>query len=561
MVRRASRLQPDVDRHRRGGRERPHEVLDQARVERADHLRRDLDLVDDERAPREIQRDLDRGLVERHGDRREPPDALLVAQRLRQRLPHRDAHVLHGVVPVDLEVALRRHLQVPPGVRAQLLQHVIEERQSGVGGRGPRAVQRQLHADVGLLRGAHHRGGACDIGHAASTSSSADRNRSTSSVVPAVTRSAFGNDGREVADEHAAVHQTLPHLGGGLRRHEQDEVRVGGIDRDVGHRAERGEDPVALVADRVQDRHGFLRVAERGDAGGLRDGRQVVREADALQVTDHVGRPERVADPRAGQRERLRHRARDDDVRVVGDERQARRAAELDVRLVDDDEGVGPPGEGRHRVHRLRVPGRVVRRADEHDVGSRADGRRDAVLREREAVAQRQRHDVGLRQPRDPRVQEVRGFEHRGAPAGAAVRLEELRQDLVRAVRRPRAVERVTDGRGQLLAEPGHLSVGVPVERERRDLVRELVGEPLRERQRALVRVQPRGHRQLRRDVRRHVAHARSRGRGHDAPSVIRASMAAACPTSPSLRAIVDVSGARRVADAAVISTTERTVT
>jgi hypothetical protein len=40
----------------------------------------------------------------------------------------------------------------------------------------------------------------------------------------------------------------------------------------------------------------------------------------------------------------------------------------------------------------------------------------------------------------------------------------------------------MTDGRGQLLAEPRHLSVGIPVEREGRDLVRELVGEPLRER-------------------------------------------------------------------------------
>jgi len=120
------------------------------------------------------------------------PDTSLVAQRLGQRLPHGDADVLHRVMTVDLQVALRRYFEIPSRVRAELLQHVVEERQSGVGGRGSRAVERQLHSDVGLLSGAHHRSGAWGIGHAASTSSSADKNRSTSCVVPAVTRSAFG---------------------------------------------------------------------------------------------------------------------------------------------------------------------------------------------------------------------------------------------------------------------------------------------------------------------------------------------------------------------------------
>ncbi len=38
------------------------------------------------------------------------------------------------------------------------------------------------------------------------------------------------------------------------------------------------------VADRVEDRQGLVRVAERDDAGGLRERGQVVREPDALQV-------------------------------------------------------------------------------------------------------------------------------------------------------------------------------------------------------------------------------------------------------------------------------------
>ena len=47
---------------------------------------------------------------------------------------------------------------------------------------------------------------------------------------------------------------------------------------------------------------------------------------------------EHVAEPGARHRERLRERAHDRDVRVLGDERRGAVAAELDVGLVDDDE-------------------------------------------------------------------------------------------------------------------------------------------------------------------------------------------------------------------------------
>ena len=105
VVGRAPRLQSDVDRELGRLRERAHEVLDEPGVERADHLGRDVDLVHDERAAGQVERDLDRGLVERHGDRGEPAHAGLVAERLLQRLPQREAHVLGRVVAVDLEVA------------------------------------------------------------------------------------------------------------------------------------------------------------------------------------------------------------------------------------------------------------------------------------------------------------------------------------------------------------------------------------------------------------------------------------------------------------------------
>ena len=89
-------------------RERPDEVLDEARVERADRLGRHVDLVQHEVAPGQVERHLDRGLVQRDDDRREPADPRLVAERLGERLPDREPDVLDGVVAVDVQVALAR---------------------------------------------------------------------------------------------------------------------------------------------------------------------------------------------------------------------------------------------------------------------------------------------------------------------------------------------------------------------------------------------------------------------------------------------------------------------
>src|SRR5437899_2299432 len=54
--------------------ERTPELLRELRVERADPLRLRVDLVDEEGTTREVERDLDQRLVERHGRAAEPPD-------------------------------------------------------------------------------------------------------------------------------------------------------------------------------------------------------------------------------------------------------------------------------------------------------------------------------------------------------------------------------------------------------------------------------------------------------------------------------------------------------
>ena len=83
------------------------------------------------RAPGEIDDDARQRLVERHVGVAVARDALLVAERLGQRLAERDADVLDGVVRVDVQVALGLDLEVDHAVPRDLVEHVVEERHAG----------------------------------------------------------------------------------------------------------------------------------------------------------------------------------------------------------------------------------------------------------------------------------------------------------------------------------------------------------------------------------------------------------------------------------------------
>ena len=125
-------------------------------------------------------------------------------------------------------------------------------------------------------------------------------------------------------------------------------------------------------------------------------------------------------------------------------------------------------------------------------------------------------------------------------------------------------VDRVHRGRGELASSRRICAVGVAVQREVADRLRELLHEGLGQRVRAFVRVQPHGHVELRRVVDLDVAEARP-GIGADAhaspASSARASIAFAWPTSPSARAIAEVPGVKRRAASGDIWITELTVT
>ena len=110
-----------------------------------------VDLVDEERPARQVERDLHERFVERHERVGEPAHAGLVAERLLERGAEHDADVFDRVVQVDLEVAVGLDREVEPGVLAELFEHVVEERDAGRRRRVAGAVDVEREVDRRLL--------------------------------------------------------------------------------------------------------------------------------------------------------------------------------------------------------------------------------------------------------------------------------------------------------------------------------------------------------------------------------------------------------------------------
>ena len=66
------------------------------------------------------------------------------------RLPQRDADILHRVVVVDMQVALRRQGQIEQCMAGQQFQHVIEETDPGLDRDRTAPVEIQGQIDIGF---------------------------------------------------------------------------------------------------------------------------------------------------------------------------------------------------------------------------------------------------------------------------------------------------------------------------------------------------------------------------------------------------------------------------
>ncbi len=76
--------------------------------------------------------------------------SLFVAERFDQCLAEHDADIFHGVVKIDLRVALGAHLELEKRVLAEQRQHVIKKRDARLHARAAMTVDGQLDQNVGL---------------------------------------------------------------------------------------------------------------------------------------------------------------------------------------------------------------------------------------------------------------------------------------------------------------------------------------------------------------------------------------------------------------------------
>src|SRR5687767_4018810 len=167
------------------------EIRDQLTLQIADTL--DLELQIDHRMwpPAEIDRRHTKRFVHRHDEVAGAIDALAVAERLQRRFTERNAHVLNGVMLIDVEISIRTQRQVEAAVTRKQLEHVVEEADSGPDVVLPLAIDDQLAANLRLRRLAVDSGPTyfchCPC-LTAITSSSAPIAASVCSMIPAVIR-------------------------------------------------------------------------------------------------------------------------------------------------------------------------------------------------------------------------------------------------------------------------------------------------------------------------------------------------------------------------------------
>ena len=134
----------DVDAGARIGREGVVELLEELRVHVADLWGREGGAPDQVGPVRQVDGAAGQGLV--HRDDREPeaPDAPEVPKGLADRLAQDDPDILHRVMKVDVQVALRLDVKVEGAVPPKGIQHVVQEADPGFDPGPARTVQVDL---------------------------------------------------------------------------------------------------------------------------------------------------------------------------------------------------------------------------------------------------------------------------------------------------------------------------------------------------------------------------------------------------------------------------------
>ncbi len=132
------------------------ELAHQLGVKTADLLGRELGSEDEKWSARHVERDAGQCFVHRQQAVGVAGQAPLVAERLRERLAERDAHVLDRMMIVDVAVALGANFDVDKGMTRQLIEHMIEKADAGRNIGKTRSVEIEADLDARFF------GLACD---------------------------------------------------------------------------------------------------------------------------------------------------------------------------------------------------------------------------------------------------------------------------------------------------------------------------------------------------------------------------------------------------------------
>ena len=139
-----------VQRQAHSVRKRAEEVFHHLGAEIAHALVGEVSFIFQVRTSGDIHRAARQALVHRQ-NKAEAVDAALVAERQLQGFAQRQAGIFHGVVIVDIQVALNRDLHTEAAVRGDLIQHVVKETDAGVDLAAAFAVEPDLHVDLRLF--------------------------------------------------------------------------------------------------------------------------------------------------------------------------------------------------------------------------------------------------------------------------------------------------------------------------------------------------------------------------------------------------------------------------
>ena len=102
------------------------------------------------RATRAVQCHLNQSLIKRGHELTESVDPAPISQGLGKGLAQSDAHILVGVMVVDMCVTNGMDIEINQSVAADLVKHVIKKRHTGAHLATAAAVEIQTHPDIGF---------------------------------------------------------------------------------------------------------------------------------------------------------------------------------------------------------------------------------------------------------------------------------------------------------------------------------------------------------------------------------------------------------------------------